>query len=86
MRICRSCGRENPDESDFCTCGEYLRWEPTNFMPSVTAPADAQAQSNGTSAPGPPEAAAPAAGGAPAAASSAPAARGHPMSPQDLDP
>ena len=43
MRICRSCGRENPDESDFCTCGEYLRWEPTNYLPSVAAPEDAQA-------------------------------------------
>ena len=49
MRICRSCGRENPDESDFCTCGEYLRWEPTNYLPSVAAPGDAQA--NGAATP-----------------------------------
>jgi beta-lactam-binding protein with PASTA domain len=81
VRICRSCGRENPDESDFCTCGEYLRWEPTNYLPSV-APADAQA--NGAAAPEAAEAAAPGAG-APAAA---PASAGgaHPMTPQDLDP
>jgi beta-lactam-binding protein with PASTA domain len=37
VRVCRSCGRENPDESDFCACGEYLRWEPTNYMPAVAA-------------------------------------------------
>jgi beta-lactam-binding protein with PASTA domain len=86
VRVCRSCGRENPDESDFCTCGEYLRWEPTNFLPSVAAP-DAQApQSNGGAAATPAEAAAP--GGAGAGATPAPgrAAGGHPMSPQDLDP
>jgi beta-lactam-binding protein with PASTA domain len=23
------CGRENADNRDFCECGEYLRWEPT---------------------------------------------------------
>ncbi len=82
MRICRSCGRENPDESDFCTCGEYLRWEPTNYLPSVAGPGDAQA--NGAVAPEGAEAAAPGAG-APAAA---PASAGgaHPMTPQDLDP
>ena len=39
MRVCKSCGRENPDERDFCECGEYLRWEPTNFVPAVSAPA-----------------------------------------------
>ena len=39
MRICRSCGRENADETDFCECGEYLRWEPTNYIPAVAAPA-----------------------------------------------
>jgi hypothetical protein len=38
MRVCKSCGRENPDERDFCECGEYLRWEPTNFVPAVSAP------------------------------------------------
>ena len=65
MRICRSCGRENPDESDFCTCGEYLRWEPTNYLPSVAAPEDAQA--NGAA----PEAASGAGSAAPASAAAA---------------
>ena len=39
MRVCQSCGRENPDDRDFCECGEYLRWEPTNYVPAVSAPA-----------------------------------------------
>ena len=43
MRVCQSCGRENPDDRDFCECGEYLRWEPTNFVPAVSAPASEQA-------------------------------------------
>jgi beta-lactam-binding protein with PASTA domain len=42
MRTCRACGRKNPDDSDFCACGEYLRWEPTNFAQAV-APAPAAA-------------------------------------------
>jgi beta-lactam-binding protein with PASTA domain len=42
MRTCRACGRKNPDDSDFCTCGEYLRWEPTNYVQAV-APAPAAA-------------------------------------------
>jgi beta-lactam-binding protein with PASTA domain len=36
VRICHSCGRENPDASDFCTCGEYLRWEPTDYARAVS--------------------------------------------------
>ncbi len=83
MRICRSCGRENPDESDFCSCGEYLRWEPTNFLPSVAGragPESEAAQSNGAAASTPAETSTPAGGGAAAPAG------GHPMSPQDLDP
>lgn len=37
MRTCQSCGKENPDEQDFCSCGEYLRWEPTGYgMPAIT--------------------------------------------------
>ena len=32
MRTCQSCGRENPDDRDFCECGEYLRWDPTGFV------------------------------------------------------
>ncbi len=49
MKVCRSCGRENPDDSDFCSCGEYLRWEPTNYLPAVEAPGEAPA-SNGAQA------------------------------------
>ncbi len=45
MRVCQSCGRENPDDRDFCECGEYLRWEPTNFVPAVSAPASEPAPS-----------------------------------------
>jgi beta-lactam-binding protein with PASTA domain len=92
VRVCRSCGRENPDESDFCSCGEYLRWEPTNFLPSVTA-SDAEAPpSNGSSA-GSVETGASAGGGAAARAAGGPGgarpsspASSHPMTPQDLDP
>ena len=42
MRICSSCGRENPDDADFCVCGEYLRWEPTSHVQAVPTPASAQ--------------------------------------------
>jgi beta-lactam-binding protein with PASTA domain len=38
VRICPTCGRSNPDDADFCECGEYLRWEPTNVVRAV-APA-----------------------------------------------
>ena len=31
MRTCQSCGKENPADQDFCSCGEYLRWEPTGL-------------------------------------------------------
>ncbi len=43
MRICPTCGRENPDDADFCVCGEYLRWEPTNHVRAVAAPGAARA-------------------------------------------
>jgi beta-lactam-binding protein with PASTA domain len=36
MRTCQSCGLENPDDRDFCDCGEYLRWDPTGFVQAVT--------------------------------------------------
>src|SRR4051812_9379473 len=36
MRTCQSCGAQNPMDQDFCSCGEYLRWEPTGFMQAVT--------------------------------------------------
>ena len=42
MRICGACGRENPDEADFCVCGEYVRWEPTGHVRAVPAPASGQ--------------------------------------------
>ena len=35
MKICPSCGRENADSRDFCECGEYLRWEPTQHLEAV---------------------------------------------------
>src|SRR6202042_614817 len=41
MRECRSCGRVNPDDVAFCECGEYLRWEPTGYLPAVSAPTTA---------------------------------------------
>src|SRR5580658_8832061 len=44
MRTCASCGRENPQEADFCSCGEYLRWEPTNFVKAVAPPSAAPAE------------------------------------------
>jgi beta-lactam-binding protein with PASTA domain len=37
VRVCNACGRENPDDSDFCVCGEYLRWEPTSHVRAVPA-------------------------------------------------
>ncbi len=39
MRVCGACGRENPDDADFCVCGEYLRWEPTGHVRAVPTPA-----------------------------------------------
>ncbi|HEY5143294.1 MAG TPA: hypothetical protein VII98_07320, partial [Solirubrobacteraceae bacterium] len=65
MRTCASCGRQNPDEQDFCACGEYLRWEPTSMLPAVHAsgpPAADAASPVEESAPPPPQ------GGPPAAA------------------
>ena len=35
MKICPSCGRENANDRDFCDCGEYMRWEKTQFVESV---------------------------------------------------
>ena len=43
MRTCQSCGLENPDDRDFCDCGEYLRWDPTGFQQAVTPEMAAQA-------------------------------------------
>src|SRR3954470_13778804 len=61
MRVCSSCGRENPDDRDFCECGEYLRWDPTGVVQAVTPEMLQRAE--------PP---APAAGPEPAAAPPAP--------------
>jgi len=53
MRTCQSCGRENPNDRDFCECGEYLRWEPTGFVDAIT-PEMAQAAAEAASPPAPP--------------------------------
>lgn len=37
MRTCGTCGRSNPDDADFCVCGEYLRWEPTSHVRAVSS-------------------------------------------------
>jgi beta-lactam-binding protein with PASTA domain len=61
MRTCPKCGTKNPADRDFCGCGEYLRWEPTGYMPVVTpppAPAEnpsEEAAAAATTTPPPPE-------------------------------
>jgi beta-lactam-binding protein with PASTA domain len=70
MRTCQSCGRENPDDRDFCECGEYLRWEPTGHMQAVTPEvlkqaAEPAAPTDGASEPAEPAAPAPPATPAP---------------------
>src|SRR6476620_11422157 len=55
MRTCQSCGKENPLDQDFCSCGEYLRWEPTGYMQAVTPEMAAEAkQEQADPAPPPP--------------------------------
>ena len=44
MRMCQSCGKENPDDQDFCSCGEYLRWEPTGLRDAGDHPDQVQPQ------------------------------------------
>src|SRR4051794_91053 len=44
MRTCQSCGKENPLDQDFCSCGEYLRWEPTGYMQAITPEMAAEAK------------------------------------------
>src|SRR3954469_25175273 len=61
MRTCQSCGKENPPDQDFCSCGEYLRWEPTGFVQAITPEMAAQAQAE-AAPPKPAEPAAPDAG------------------------
>jgi beta-lactam-binding protein with PASTA domain len=36
MRTCQSCGLQNPEDRDFCECGEYLRWDPTGIVQAIT--------------------------------------------------
>ena len=44
MRICSKCRTENDDDTDFCvSCRNYLRWEPTGYLPAVPPPAAAPA-------------------------------------------
>ena len=73
MRTCQSCGAENPPDRDFCSCGEYLRWEPTGFVQAITPEmaAEAAAQSAPPSPPQP-EPAQPAAATPPPPAAAAP--------------
>ncbi len=56
MRTCQSCGKENPADRDFCSCGEYLRWEPTSQLKAITPEMIEKAA---TQAPPPPAAAPP---------------------------
>lgn len=74
MRTCPNCGRQNADDQDFCSCGEYLRWTPTGYTPAVqkpAPPADSAPTSDG-SAPAPAAAAPAAAAPPPPAAAVAP--------------
>jgi beta-lactam-binding protein with PASTA domain len=71
MRTCQSCGRENPNDRDFCECGEYLRWEPTGIVDAIT-PEMAQAAAEAASPPTPP----------PSAPEPAPAAPPPPAAPE----
>lgn len=59
MRTCQSCGKENPDDRDFCSCGEYLRWEPTGFVQAITPEMAAEAAAQATPKPPPDPAPAP---------------------------
>jgi beta-lactam-binding protein with PASTA domain len=54
MRTCQSCGAENPPDRDFCSCGEYLRWEPTGFVQAITPEMAAEAAAQSTP-PSPPQ-------------------------------
>jgi beta-lactam-binding protein with PASTA domain len=59
MRTCQSCGKENPADRDFCSCGEYLRWEPTGFVQAITPEMAAEAAAQASPPkpePGPPAA------------------------------
>ena len=60
MRVCNSCGRENPDDRDFCECGEYLRWDPTGVVQAITPEVLQAAQQQANTDAGVPAADAPA--------------------------
>jgi beta-lactam-binding protein with PASTA domain len=61
MRTCQSCGRQNPNDRDFCECGEYLRWDPTGFVEAITPEmAQSAAEAAAPPAPAAPEPPAPA--------------------------
>ena len=82
MRVCSSCGRENPDDRDFCDCGEYLRWDPTGVVqaitPEVLQAAQDQAPPAAPAQPAPAEAAQPAQPAPQAPTEQPPAAPAHP--------
>ena len=73
MRTCQSCGKENPPDQDFCSCGEYLRWEPTGFVQAITPEMAAQAQAEAA----PPKPAEPVAPAPPPPPSAPEAGNGH---------
>src|SRR3954469_23460174 len=73
MRTCQSCGKENPPDQDFCSCGEYLRWEPTGFVQAITPEMAAQAQAEAA----PPKPAEPVAPAPPPPAAPSEAGNGH---------
>jgi beta-lactam-binding protein with PASTA domain len=59
MTTCPSCGRELEPGRDFCACGEYVRWEPTGYLPAIT-PEQAAAARREADGASPPPAGAPA--------------------------
>jgi beta-lactam-binding protein with PASTA domain len=84
MRTCQSCGLQNPDDRDFCECGEYLRWEPTGYVQAITPEMAAQAAAEAAAPADPAPAEAPPAASAPppAAAPHEPAAAAAPAPPK----
>ena len=81
MRVCSSCGRENPDDRDFCECGEYLRWDPTGVVQAVTPEVLQAAQQEGQPAAQAPAADAPAETPAPQAPTQPPHPAARPAAP-----
>jgi beta-lactam-binding protein with PASTA domain len=82
MRVCSSCGRENPADRDFCECGEYLRWDPTGVVqavtPEVLQAAEDQAPPAASEAPAAPQQPAEPASAAPTPPPAPPAPAAHP--------